>query len=335
MISRKAYRVIAIALLIAVLVGAVCAAIIYDKARQREEDARVAEYMERSHDLRLLRQELVIEYENIEKHTLNKLADGSFIGLVFHGLDRQLYDVVFPLMRDREHPIVGTVCLYPDELPGDDGAITLAELCEITDAGWDVSVYYDGEGDLSELITSMKAELTALGIKEPVSVLFAPDAYSEEHDAILHGHGIKNALHHGEGKRLLIDTSVDGKVWHPGVLAWNTKGFSSALLYDIVNNGGIAYFEVAFEGKFQILFDKDEHARTEAFKRMLIVIEEYIEEDKVVSCGVENAYEKRCEYLSKKEDMLIEIAVRKDEITLELAEVDKKLSEIYKSVFNE
>ena len=286
--------------------------------------------MEETHELRLRRQELIIEYENIEKYTLERLADGHFLGIVFRGLDPQLYSSVFPLMNNRENPIIGTVCLSAEWLPGMDGMITKEQLDEIIAAGWDTALYYDGDGELEDFLSQMRTTLSGMGIDMPKTVLFESKAYSESVDLVLAANGIKFALHHGEGNKLLIEDDVSGKVWQPGALAWNTKGFSSSMLSEIVSKGGIGYFEVAFEGTFQLLYDEKENQRTAAFTRMLEVIESFIVKEKLVSTGIDEAYNMRCEYLSKKEDLLVEIAVRKEEINLEIAEIDKEISAIYK-----
>ena len=318
-------------MLVALLLGATLLFVIKDYKEKRIEDRRLAAYMAESHEFRLARQNLTIEYENIEKYTLNRLADGSFMGIVFRNADIQLYTSAFPQMSDREHPIVGMVCLRKGDLPGSEGAITREQFDEIMSAGWDTALFFDGEGELEDFLIDMRQVLGDAGFDMPKTVLFEKNAYLSSYDSVLHTYGIENAMHHGDDKKVIIESDVDGKIWHPGALAWNTKGFSASMLAELANVGGVAYFEVEFNtDSYQLLYDANKDDRTAAFGRMLSIIESYIEMDKLESVSISKAKEGRIEYLSAREGLLEEVAIRKQEILDEIKVIDAKISEIYK-----
>ncbi len=323
-------------MLVSLLLGATLLFVIMDYREKKIEDERLDAYMAESYEYRLARQNLTTEYENIEKYTLNRLADGSFMGIVYRSADIQLYTSAFPQMRDREHPIVGMICLRKGALPGSKGAITREQFDEIMSAGWDTALFFEGEGELEDFLIDMRQVLGDAGFEMPKTVLFKKNTYLSSYDSLLYTYGIENAMHHGDDKHLIIEGEVDGKIWHPGALAWNTKGFSASMLAELAKVGGVAYFEVDFNtDSYQLLYDANKEDRTAAFGRMLSVIESYIIKDKLESVSISKAKEGRLEYLSAKETLLEEVAIRKQEILDEIKVIDVKISEIYKKHHNE
>ena len=328
--KRSKLTVLITSIVILVLLVGVFAVVQVDNLRRANERKRIALYEKESYELLLKKQDLLLEHSNIEKYTLNRLADASYLGIVFTELDEQLFDYVYPMFCNRQIPLVGTICLDGNMLPGGEGLISRSEFDKLTtEAGWDYALYWDGEGILRNHVAEMKDVFERENIAFPDIIVFSERSYAIEYDEFLKSEGFRHVIHHGEGNLPIIDRSVDGTVWHPGMISWNTVGVSNDLLSSLINDGGIAMFEVNFSGGNEILFDYLNTKRVEAFGRMLGVLETCSINDELVVTDIENAREGRLEYIKAKENHQEAIAKRKSEILIEIDELDAKINEIY------
>lgn len=312
-----------------VLIFGIAAIVITQNNKEADEELRLALYDKESRELIVKKQNLQLEYANVEKYTLNRIADASYLGIVFTELDKQLFDHVYPMFANREIPLVGMMCLSKDQLPGGEGLITRAEYDIIRTAGWDTALYWDGEGILREYIVEMKQLFSERNLEFPKTIVFASQKYAIEYDRLLKEHGFLHVIHHGEGNLSIVDRSVDDALWHPGMISWNTKGVSNDLLSNLIITGGVTMFEVNFSGGNEILFDFKNSARVAAFNRMLNVIEGCALDDELVVTDIENAKKKREFYLQAKEESQEDIAARKAEILVEIDKIDAEITAIY------
>ena len=220
-----------------------------------------------------------------------------------------------------------------NELPGMEGKITREEFLYLKSLGFEVCVYVNPEnnpeGDVAEELTAIRNRLAEEGIQMPNIALFAPGTYKATYDGLVKTFGIENVLHYGDDKLPLIDDSASDGVWHPGIIGWNTRGYSSPLFQKIVNNGGIAYFEVAFSGKSNVLYSSKDTPRTKAFGRMLDTFRGEILEDNLGVTDIKTAKLCRADYLAQKDKLLLEVALRKQEIIEEIEAIDAEISRIY------
>lgn len=327
--KRSRLTVLITAVTVLVLLVGLFAVIQADKMKREDESRRIALYEKESYELLLKKQDLLLEHSNIEKYTLNRLADASYLGMVFTELDAQLFDYVYPMFCNRQKPLVGMMCLDGDMLPGKEGLISRPEFDKLVSEGWDYAVYWDGEGILRNHITEMREVFERENIAFPDIIVFASKTYAIEYDEYLKSEGFHHVIHHGEGNLPIIDRSVDSTIWHPGMISWNTVGVSNQTLSTLINDGGIAMFEVNFSGDNEILFDYRNTKRVEAFGRMLGVLETCAINDELVVTNVEGAKAGRLDYIKAKENHQEAIAKRRSEILIEIDELDAKINAIY------
>ncbi len=326
--SAEKIRASVIAAVLFVLVLGIGIVVILERNHRISEANALAAFDAETSPLVSERQELEIEFANIERVVLDSIGNGSYIGLLFSEIDAELYEVYEYYFKDKL-TFAGTMCLSPSAMPGDDGLISVEQFYELTAAGWQYAVYWDGAGDLSEYLTSVRELFSRRGIAFPDTVVFAPTFYSVTHDATLASHGVKNALHHGEEGRDLIDRGVADAIWRPGVLSWNTIGYSNALLIEVINHGGIAFFEMNFSGGHEINVDMDNSERVEGFGRMLGTVQECIDADEIVVTDLATAKAGRTVYLSSEEEALALMEIRRAEIVARMNEIDVAISAIY------
>ena len=332
MISAEKIRKIIVAVVIFALLGGVVGVLFIDSSARSGEQQKLAAFENDTRALISKRLELELEYANIERVALDKLENGSYIGLLFSEIDKELY-TLFSYHFKGKLSYGATMCLSPGAMPGDDGCISLIQFYEMLLADWQYAVYWDGEGELSEYLAAAQSEFAKYGISFPDTVAFKSGTYTAMHDGVLSAYGIKNVLHHGEESRKLIEKSVKEQIWRPGVLSWNTIGYSNAMLIEVINHGGIAFFEVNFSGGSEINYDPNNPERVEGFGRMLATIQNCINNDEIEVTDLTSAKIGRANYLSCEEEAMAYVDMRRAEIVKELNQIELDITNKYNEYF--
>ena len=235
----------------------------------------------------------------------------------------------------RETPIIGFMCLGDGNMPGDEGLISRTNFDIMVEAGWEYVLYWNGEGSLEEYVPAMKTRFASMGLDFPNTIMFKDRTYKTEYDNYLYTQNLIHVIHHGEEGLPIIDKSTDSKVWHPGIIGWNTRGLSNLLLNEIVNKGGIAMFEVNFTDPTGVfLFDRNYQNRVDAFGRMLDVIEKLILEDDVLCTDFDRAKEGRKVYVEMRVEVMKDVEIRRAEIQQRIEELDSIINKIYDKHYN-
>lgn len=287
------------------------------------------------------KQKLLNERESLGLWFKEGLGNTSFMSLAFVSLDSALYLEVVPKMvsgYEGAVELVGVLALSRDELPGLEGKITLEEYRSLILRGWGCALYWDGEGELVDFITQMQSLLSALDIELPKSIMFAAGAYSEEYDDTLLSYGIENAIH-GEGGRLeLVEKTAPDGVWHPGYIGWKRSG-SKGFKEGIENDCGYALFEIDFDSSvdkqdssYFPVGDSDSD-RLDAFDRMLEFFRQSAIAGTLEVCDVDYARAEMSAYYARRAAAEAESALRLEEIEAELADVQRRITELYNQYF--
>lgn len=302
-----------------------------------EDDVNV-EYELKLSELMLKKQKL--------NHELSTLSDVSekyaCMSFIFTELDSGLYDDVLPILHDEKYNIVGVMAFSPEELPGLDGKITEIEYRELISYGWGTAIYWNGEGDLGEYITSLGATLDTMDIELPVSIIFEDGTYKKEYDAVIQSHGIENAIHSGDEGDPLVESTMPEGVWHPGCMGWRTYGKSTKLKSSIETVGGYALFRIVFENtpenvtsSFYPIPDESLATghRSEVFIRMINSFKRSLDANYITVDIIENAREEMAEFVSYKQSVEDYNAKRRVEIQNELADIDRQITELYNEYY--
>ena len=330
--SAEKIKLIAVIMTVAVLISCIVSAAVFDRNAKREEARLLDGFKNETMQLTNERQKLEVELANIEKVVYDSLEDGSYIGLVFSEIDAKLYELFLHHFKNKLS-FSGMLCISDGAMPGDEGLIGYSQYLEMTAFGWQTAVYWDGEGELPLYLLTVRALCEMRGVAFPETVVFAPGTYTAAYDTVLSAHGIKNAIHHGEESRKLIEKGVEGEIWHPGALGWNTLGFSNAMLVEVINHGGVAFFEVNFSGGHEINYDFSNSERVEVFGRMLRTLESCIAADEILVTDLSTAKEGRRSYLSCEEEALLYIERRSTEIKDRINKIDAEMAEKYREYF--
>ncbi len=338
--------VASILLSIGILIGAVAVfQAVLDKKGISDESR--AEYERELASLIYEKQELLRKISEIENGIFAKIGRGAYMSFMFFNLDEELYNDVYPILAEGEHPIVGVLAFSGDELPGIYGKISKKQYDELILAGWGTTLYWDGEGELDGFILEMRAALGQLDIAFPTSIAFATNTYTDEYASILAENGIVNIIHNGDLDMKILNEELPGDRWYPGYIGWNNRskyGGSVRLKESTETSGGYSLFAIKFHqhedddlkntayypiGAQASEFKDD----VNSFARMVEKFKISMSISNINVTTVEAAREGRTEYFELYDKMATEGANRKVELEGEVREVEKRMSELYTKYF--
>ncbi|MBQ9084599.1 MAG: hypothetical protein IJY24_02985 [Clostridia bacterium] len=319
--------IVAFALLVGLIGFSVVSAHIQEQRRIQCELETEALLIERS--------ELNDQYTHME-HTVRGeigIVPNSNITLVFLGIEREIYTEVFPSVNEITSLVSGTVCLGKDNMPGEEGCLSLSELQELTEAGWSYAILFEGNGaeQLSDFISSMRISLAELGLEMPDTVICRAGSYSPSLDDTLIDEGIKHVVHNAEEQTARIDKTVDGELFHPGAVGWRAEEMQRYFMAELMQYGGCACFTLELDALgADIRLDMNNEALAASFGRMIEAIGGWAEDGLVTARDVAFGLENRRLYLGTYEQVEEVVSERRREIQTRLDEIERELEEIYK-----
>ena len=294
------------------------------------------EYEAQIDKLTYRKQQLLTELGNLAPAAEKRLGNTSFMSFIFTGLDKKLYTDVYPIMVEGNTDIIGVLAFSPNELPGQDGKITMEQYDTLMLLSWGTAVYWDGSGELGEYLTTMQTLLGEKGIPFPKSVIFKSGSYMVSYDEILESYGIKNAIHNGESGLAVRETTEPDGMWHPGVVGWKAGLSANKLKNTIVDDGGYALFEINFNNasdnfacSFIPLEGEISSGRVESFKTMASLFKKLISDGDIEVLSIDTVRAKVERYYN---EMTVEERAneeRRKAINDEIADIDRQITELH------
>lgn len=322
--------IITVALLIVALAAGAVALTVSEIGKKRDLEAREQQYREELTPLVIRRTEIENELRRIEELYLSDAPCGANATILFLDLDTPLYEYIYPILGKNSDHLFGTVCFSPDELPGLVGRITRAHLNEMLADGWSTAIFWDGSTELDAYLTDMEEILTSIGIPMPDTLFFEVYHYVPSCDEILARHGMKYAVHHGEAGNELIDTSVTGEIFHPGVVGWNAYGQQKNYLHAIYESKGCGSYSVSFKPGMNsdAFLDMENVDAVAAFERMCAYIEENAKSGRVTCLGFDEAWQNRRAYDAALNQMDVDLAEAREKMLSEIAEIEQAMLDL-------
>jgi len=276
-------------------------------------------------------------YEELEK--LNyEVAIFGCMSFVFTQLNSGIYEDVYPIFHTEKYNIVGVFAFSEDELPGLDDKITWEQYNELISLGWGTSLFWDGEGELSEYLENMTSVLSEYELELPKSLMFETGKYLAEYDTLLTQYGIENIIHAGDTGLPIVEAANPDGAWHPGYMGWRTYNKSTKLKASIETVGGYAVFRIAFDNSAENVTTSfygipgestANGVREEVFERMLDSFKKSIDNGTITVENIENARDLYRNYMTEKINKKTYTAEKRAELEAELASVEKKITELY------
>ena len=307
----------------------------YGKQQRRKEYESVVSSLEKK------RADILAEYLSVSDREHATLGTYSALSMVFKGVDKALYDKVYPVFRDSDGAngvLDGIICLSPTEIPGDEGKITLPQFREMLADGWVAAILYDGSEELSGYLDMMKYTFEFLGIPAYDTVLFLDGTYDSSFDPLLMEYGVEYAVHSGGNVYPIVESRAESEtVLIPGYIGWNNVNDKGArYIYEyLLTRGGVASFIVGFPGNVSDGYRVDgsvdvTDAHIEGFKRLVLenLLPMY-NSGRIIVGDFDSAFWMRRAYLEALAEAEPRIEAKKAELLAEMEKVEKEIISAY------
>ena len=354
-VRRTLITLAVIALFVLVIVGVNYLEKISNK-RQNELQQR---YEAETADLRSEMSHLQSLLNTIDDRYAKPLGCKSAMSIIAINTKSDFVETLYSLLLEKTpsgqliNPCV--LGLSPDNIPGENGNISLERYFELLSLGWGSCYFYDNawddkisEEELDGWLLQMAQKLDSLNIPRPKAI-FVDHAYRRELDTVLKKYGIETAIHREGTEYPVIElTAGNDGVWHPGAVGWNSVAVSQVVKNSVVYGGGYAVFTVgrglAVKNDENVeVLDKSSIIETselfvlnieryaETFTKMLENLRAHQMAGELKLMTVDGAREFRLDYLARvdatasdKAQERAALQARMDEIAKELIEIMQK-----------
>ena len=345
---KKGLRLSARTVILAVLlIIAIIFVIGYDSYVDERNLSKELEFQKETADLEAVKARLIREKKKVESDMISTLGAHATITLVAKKLDEALIEDLYEITSasksgDEEKNMPVTMFISVDELPGMEGNISRQRFDDLVSFGWEYVLYWggrteDGQDDIEALnkyLSEAKQVLKSEGITCPSILAFRNMYYESKYDSVAFAHGFDSLVDHDDGS-MVIETDSNVKIWHPGLIGWNTKGVAKSFVIKTVDGGALGLaFDVSYWGEsshYEIGDDEIVHnSYKEAAIRMIDFLTEYIESGKLIVCGYGRAREIADNFSDGLEQIRPLIDEKIGEYDLEISEIDRQIREVYK-----
>lgn len=168
--------------------------------------------------------ELLNKQKKLEESFSEKKRRSYSVIPVFITPDNSVFPQAIDLIN--QYGWKGMIGLSRNMIPGNDGCVHLSLYNELLKDGWDSCIYWDGDGELSDYLYSMRRELNNKDIEFPKTVLFEKESYSEEYDRLLEDYGIDTFICYTDADNLnLSQRKTDNGLRELACSEWNRRSF--------------------------------------------------------------------------------------------------------------
>ena len=326
------------------------------------EDGQLIEYEIKRAQIQLKKQSYIDEQYKLRGGAEEYAGNNSFMSLVFVHLDTGLYDDVLPLLNDTDTPLSGVMALSLDELPGMEGNITLEQYRELTELGWESTMYWKGlpkdEGDspallnndiaesvaaLDSYLTELSLLLESLGIDVPSSLVLGVEISDNEYESVLSKHGVQTVLSDDTVNNDIVEEDKPDGIWYPGIIGWRDLNRSTRVKRSVETGVGYAAFMISFDNS-KDNYDKSFYAiegedtlngvREAVFVRMLNNFRKSVKAGTIEVVGVDEARGRMVKYYDAKAVYYVESTARIAELDLLIEEAERELFLLYNEYFS-
>ncbi len=267
-----------IILALVLLAAALLITLLGVELQDRTEKEKRSDILERAAPLEQERDALVARRDRMQRDYYDAVRAPATEQMLFLELDPLLYEEAFPAMRERE--LSGVLGLSPQELPGKEGKITMAQFHEMLTAGWDLCLVCQ-ESDFAAWDRDMTELLNREGIDKPTAVYFPENAFhvSMEEEVLQAGYTV--VVHHGEDRLDVLSGELSDLLWLMGAHPWNYSGVK-AEISELARRRGAHCFTVRFSP------GREEYS-TESFAKMLDYLDPFLKDGSLRVTGFQAA----------------------------------------------
>ena len=196
--------------------------------------------------------------------------------------------------------------------------MSAAQVQELTQAGWSICLYWNGEEVLEGWLTKMQEKLTQAQLDFPKLIYFEKNMYQTEYDDVVAKFGMEAIVHHQEEGLPTLTTRTEEGIWHLGAWGWNQVNARKTMEQAMVDGAGLVF---SIGDKYY--YDEDQ------FTKMLGVLAGHEDEETLFVTDVKAAYAYRSETEEERAKVQAELDAEVAKVQERIAEVEAKLQEIH------
>lgn len=293
--------------------------VLFVQKKENKKATRQELIYEQSRPLSVRKEELEQELETLRKLYEKSISPKASVQVLFTDLNEQVYTTCYPIMKEYED--TGILTVSATQLPGEEGCMTKEQFQELVDAGWDVYVTWQTEGDAKKWWPNLQNKLTVLGVRAGKTMYFPKGTYQADADKVLLELGFTSVLISKNDEESPLQMQEEEGIWHAGAVGMMTSKPKLWLREAVAQDANVAYL---------VGFSLEEELYNEnSFRSMLNSLEEYKATEELIVTDVEDAREGfRARDLGVDTETEKQYQEQKAALEAELADVKKQLQEM-------
>lgn len=231
-------RIILLILVVAVL----AVGIFYVRRADQKQQNQISSLYTEVEPLQKLRTELIEERSKLVEDFQASLRDPSTIQILFRDMDEQIFDKVYPIMR--EHGVTGVLGISTQEFPERRHKLTMEQFNRLMMDGWGTCLLFDIDyaKHPENWLANIRDRLERNDMSMPSVVYFPDGGYNPiTMDKLFIASGITTVVQNAEDGHSNVVTSVE-RIWKTGAMPWNYTGVSSDIeRLALMDSGNICF----------------------------------------------------------------------------------------------
>lgn len=275
------------------------------------------ETMEFSSQKKALQAELKALKNNLEE----KKAGTISLILSFTQLDERFSTEILPLLN--ENKITATLCLSDETIKYFEQEDSTYSISDLTDLGWSIGVYWNGEQDLQSWALSLSESNSYYN--EGLSILFIDRYnYQSELNDIICSLGFNHVIIKCNGNTDVVE-NTDNRLNIINAFNWNTTASSQALSNRNIS-GSQVVFLIGTEGK-ELAYESSQ------FNAMISTAMEKVDNKEIIITDPDGALQRVAKNVEEYSQAVSEYEDKSAKIEAEIAELDDKIDRVYDEYF--
>ncbi len=174
--------------LFVVVVGGIM--LLVNRYRTNKDTATKQVYNEESSALQAQKHEIESEIAQLENEISDAFSNHGSAVLLYTEPNARILDNIVPMMKDYGYH--GSIAISDRYFPGDEGCLSVNEVMDLTNDGWDLCLSVSADTDVSALYN----RITATGLPAPVALYCPDDACSQAQAKAAQKLGITSVFEH-------------------------------------------------------------------------------------------------------------------------------------------
>ncbi len=259
-------RIIPLILVVALLL----AGVYYVRRADQSEQSQIATLYTEVEPLQKEKANLVAERSKLVDDFRVSLRDASTVQILFRELGEEVFEYVYPLMR--EYGVTGVLGVSSKQFPGRTHMMTVEQYNRLLMDGWGSCLIFetDYQNHVDNWLSYMQRHLERENLAMPKAVYFPDGGYdAASMDELLLGAGIETIILNAADGHSETVTEV-GKLWMTGAMPWNYTGIAADVALLAITDSANLCFTASIENLWDAIEPEAFAAMLSAWQSVLV-----------------------------------------------------------------